>query len=83
MDGGFSAEMMLDYDRGYATGSLRFYDDEKLDIEKAASFLCSDCLNRIFPREPKQCFGVGTIHLATKEIHLFDKCITGFGLCWY
>ena len=78
--GGFSADMMLDCDRGYATGSLHFYKDESLDADKASSFLCSDCLNRILPQELEQCFGVGAIHLATKEIHVFDERVTGFSL---
>lgn len=78
--GGFSASMMLDYDRGYATGSLHFYDDEALDVEKAGTFLCSDCLNRILPYDLDRCFGVGAINLTTKEIRVFEERITGFGL---
>lgn len=79
-NGGFSANMMLEYDRGYATGSLDFFDDERLDINKAASFLCSDCLNEILPQQIDQCFGVGAILLDTKEIRLFEERISGFGL---
>lgn len=79
-NGGFSANMMLEYDRGYATGSLHFYNDETLDVNKAASFLCSDCLNEILPQNLEQCFGVGAIHLATKELRVFEKCTVGFGL---
>lgn len=79
-NGGFSAELMLDWDRGYATGSLRFREDETLDIDRAASFLCEDCLNEVLPRDPERCFGVGVIHLAAKEIRVFEECVTGFGL---
>ena len=79
-NGGFSASMMLDCDRGYATGSLHFYEDEALDVEKAGAFLCSDCLNRILPYDLNQCFGVGAINLATKEIRVFERHIIGFGL---
>lgn len=78
--GGFSADMMLDYDRGYATGSLRFYEEETLDTDKAAVFLCADCLNKILPQNPDQCFGVGVIHLATKEVRIFEESAAGFGL---
>lgn len=77
-DGGFSASLLLDYDRGYATGSVDFYDDSVLDADKAASFLCADCLNKILPQDLKQCFGVGVLHLATKEIRVFDECTSGF-----
>ena len=62
---------MLEYDRGYATGSLNFRDDEILDAGKAASFLCSSCMNDIIPKETGQCFGVGAIDLATKKVRLF------------
>ena len=80
VNGGFSAHLMLEYDRGYATGSLNFRDDEILDAGKAASFLCSDCLNGIIPKETGQCFGVGAIDLATKEVRLFEESLGGFGL---
>lgn len=79
-DGGFSATVLLDYDRGYATGSMEFHDDKTLDVDKAATFLCAECLNEILPQDIEQCFGVGVISLATKEIHLFEQCVTGFGL---
>ena len=80
IDGGFSANLLLDYDRGYATGSVEFRADETLDIDKAASFLCADCLNEIVPQEVSQCFGVGAINLTTKEIRLFEETLAGFGL---
>ncbi|MBD5153456.1 MAG: hypothetical protein HDT16_13680 [Oscillibacter sp.] len=79
-DGGFSANLMLEYDRGYSDGSVDFLDDETLDIDKAASFLCADCLNEIVPKEIDRCFGVGAIHLDTKEIRLFENTLGGFGL---
>ncbi len=71
---------MLEYDRGYATGSVDFLNDETLDADKAASFLCADCLNKILPKEISQCFGVGVINLDTKEIRLFEENLCGFGL---
>ncbi len=79
-DGGFSANLMLEYDRGYATGSVDFLNDETLDADKAASFLCADCLNEILPEDISRCFGVGAINLDTKEICLFEKNLEGFGL---
>ena len=80
IDGGFAANLMRDYDRGYATGTVDFLNDETLDVGKAASFLCTDCLNEILPWEINQCFGIGVIHLDTKEIRLFEKNFGGFGL---
>lgn len=80
IDGGFSANLLLDDDRGYADGTLDFYGDETLDIDKAAEFLCEDCLNKILPSQSERCFGVGVIHLDTKEIRVFEKQLCGFGL---
>lgn len=77
-DGGFSASLLLDYDRGYAVGSVDFYDDMILDADNAASFLCADCLNEILPQDLEQCFGVRVLHLATKEIRVLDEHTSGF-----
>lgn len=79
-DGGFSANMMLEYDRGYATGTLDFLDDKVLDIDKVSSFLCADCMNEVLPQRIKKCFGVGIINLGTKEIRLFEENMIGFGV---
>lgn len=79
-DGGFSANLLVDSDRGYADGVLNFFGDKALDIDKAAEFLCADCLNKILPPQPEECFGVGVIHLSTKEVQVFGKRLGGFGL---
>ena len=78
-DGGFSARLMQDSDRGYATGSVDFYGDEMLDINKAAVFLCADCLNKILPSQIDGCFGVGAVNLATKEVRICEERLGGFG----
>lgn len=80
IDGSFSASLMIDDDRGFANGTLNFWDDEMLDINKAAEFLCEDCLNEILPSQSARCFGVGAIHLDTKEVRVFEKRLDGFGL---
>jgi len=77
-DGGFSVNLLLNYDRGYATGSVDFSDDETLDPSKAASFLCADCLKEILSKNYSQCFGFGVINLDTKEIRLFEESSCGF-----
>ena len=79
-DGGFAASLLLNYDRGYATGHVDFYDDEVLDVSKAAGFLCEDCLNKILLSQIDRCFGVGAINLATKEVRVFEEHLGGFGL---
>jgi len=56
------------------------FSDETLDADKAASFLCADCLNEILPQKLEQCFGVGIIDLNTKEIRLLEENLKGFGV---
>ena len=79
-DGGFAASLLLNYDRGYATGHMDFYDDEVLDVSKAAGFLCEECLNKILPSQIDRYFGAGAINLATKEVRVFEEHLRGFGL---
>lgn len=44
---GFSSSFWVEMDRGYAGGSIHLYEDETLDQEKAAAFLCADCLSAV------------------------------------
>lgn len=79
-DNSFTMSMLVDSDRGYATGTIDFFDDKTLDIEKAASFLCADCMNKVLPQRSDKYFGVGVINLSTKEIKLFEENVVGFGV---
>lgn len=78
--GGFSANMMLDYDRGYADGTVDLNNDKVLDPDKAAGFLCEVCLNKILPAQADRCFGIGAVNLATKQIRVFEGQLGGFTL---
>lgn len=79
-DGGFSASLVQDHNRGYARGPVWLYDDAVLDIGNMADFLCENCLNEILPLHPDRCFGVGAINLATKEVRIFAEDLGGFTL---
>ena len=79
-DGGFAASLLQNYDRGYTTGHVDFYDDEVLDVSKAAGFLCEGCLNKILSSQLDRYFGVGVINLATKEVRIFEEHLRGIGL---
>ena len=59
---------------------MDFYNDEVLDVSKAAGYLCEECLNKILPPRIDRCFGVGAINLATKEVRVFEEHLGGFGL---
>lgn len=77
-DGEFSASMLVDHDRGYADVTLNFYGDAELDVQKAAAFLCADCLNALLPQDLERCFGVGVVHLGTREARVLDEPTAGF-----
>lgn len=79
-NGGFSATLICDCDRGYATGFVDFHDDAVLDTGEASNFLCENCLNKLLPLYPDRCFGVGAIDLATKEVRIFAEDLGGFTL---
>lgn len=76
---GFSSWITENSNRGYASGSVTFYQDEQLDLDKAASFLCTECLNDIL----EDCwdddyFGVGVIDFSTRRIKLFTESMRAF-----
>lgn len=79
-NGGFSASLIQNYDRGYASVSVNFHHDEILDINKAANFLCADCLNEILSDRIGDGFGVGAVNLATKEVRILEEGLKGFTL---
>lgn len=79
-NGGFSGKMLLDYNHGFATSTMYMSDDETLDIDKASSFLCTDCLRKFQIPELGSCFGVAAIDLETKKIRPFYKNLGGFAI---
>lgn len=79
-NGGFSGKMLLDYNHGFATSTMYISNDETLDINRASSFLCADCLNKFEASQLGSYFGVGVIDLETKEIRPFYKNVNGFAL---
>ena len=79
-DGGFSAHLLVDYNRGFATGTVELNNDITFDYEKVSSSLCADCLEKLEFYEAENCAGVAVINLKTKEIRVFEKDFTGFGL---
>lgn len=78
-ENGYSSFVSENQWRGYADGSVYFRQDEFLNMEKAAAFLCSDCLNNIMDEcwsdEP---YGVGIIDFRTGEVRLLEEIVTAF-----
>ena len=79
-DGGFSAHLLVNYDRGYATGAVELNNDAVFDYEKVSSSLCEDCLKKLEFHRAENCTGIAAIDLQTKEIRVFEKDYTGFSL---
>ena len=79
-DGGFSAHLLVNYDRGYATGTVELNNDVVFDYEKVSFSLCADCLEKLEFYRAENCVGVAAIDLQTREIRVFEKEYKGFGL---
>lgn len=74
--GGFSAAMFADTDRGLASGTMALSGDTELAPEKAGARLCQSCLDSVLPTY-SQCSGAGLLHFATRDIVLFRDAVTG------
>ena len=79
-DGGFSAHLLVDYNRGFADGTVELNNDDTFDYEKVSSSLCADCLERLEFFRAENCAGVAALNLKTKEFRVFERDYTGFGL---
>ena len=78
-ENGFFLSVSADTNRGYAHGYLSFDKKEALDMDQAASHLCTDCLNQALDNcwsdDP---LSVGVIDFGTGDIRLFEERITAF-----
>lgn len=78
-EGGYSSMVSENPDRGFATGSVTFYQSASLDLEKISKHLCPDCINSILEAcWDENPYGVGLIDFSEKKIRLFEKNISGF-----
>lgn len=76
---GFSLQCYVDSDRGLGKGTISFHRDEKLDLQKFAQFLCTDCLNTTMQNvSPNDCLGVAVVYFKTRELYPLEKYVTGF-----
>ena len=79
-DGGFSAHLLVNYGRGYATGTVELNNDAAFDYEKVSSSLCADCFKKLEFYRAENCVGVAAIDLQARELRVFEKDYKGFGL---
>lgn len=75
----FSSHISINADRGYATGSIILNSEDTLYLSKAASFLCTDCLNYILEQSwGNSTYGIGVIDFQTLDIRLFEESVSAF-----
>mgnify|MGYP000541402203 CR=1 FL=1 len=78
-ESGYSAMVSENPDRGYATGSITFYQNSSLDLKKVTQYLCSDCINSMLDTSwSENPYGIGLIDFYEKKIRLFEKHISAF-----
>lgn len=78
-DSGFSSMVSQNQNRGYATGTITFFENSSMDLKKASQYLCTECINSILD----ECwdntpYGIGLIDFAEKKIRLFEDCVSGY-----
>lgn len=78
-EGGFTFMAAEDTDRGYARCDLYFNDDERLDVDEAATHLCTECLNNVmddgFGDSPT---GMAAVNFSTGEVRILRENLTAF-----
>lgn len=78
-EGGFTFMTTGDTDRGYARCNLYFNLDEVLDMEQAATHMCTDCLNRAIDDgwggDPT---GMAVINFRTGELRMLREDLAAF-----
>lgn len=76
---GFTFMTTGDTDRGYAMCDLYFNNDEFLDVEQAATHMCTKCLNKVmddgFGKEPT---GMAIINFSTGDVRMLKENLIGF-----
>ena len=77
---GFFAHVFEFPDSGRASGSVTLNEDRVLDTEKAAAFLCQDCLDTVLSDHYHPSTGVGVINFETRELHPLEEHMGGVSL---
>lgn len=77
---GFWAGATANPDRGHAMLNVDLKGDLTAGREKAAAFLCEECLERILPEESGEKIGLGVIDFSTGEVKVLDRQVPWFGL---
>ena len=78
-EGGFMFMAAEDTNRGYARCNLYFNEDEILDVEQAATHMCTECLNKAmndgFGDAPT---GMAVINFSTGEVRMLSENLVAF-----
>lgn len=79
-ENGFYAHVFEFTDSGQASGSVGLNEDEVLDTEKAATFLCQDCLDAVLSDQYHPSTGMGVINFATRELCMLEEHMGGVSI---
>ena len=77
-DGGMTASVMLEPDRGIAHVSISPNEDATLDLANAAAHLCPDCLSELASHLYGHASGVGIVNFSTRRLYALQESATGF-----
>lgn len=77
-DDGFSASLFLHIDRGRATASVSFNEDETLDFANTDRHLCGEHLSELVDGLYRNAYGVGIINFDTKRLEPLCDGTLGF-----
>lgn len=78
-DNGFMLMISEDTDRGIAHGTLSFNQDEFLDMDNAASHLCSSCLSQAMEScSGTASTGICVIDFYTHKLRMLNQTTSGF-----
>ena len=79
-DDGFSAQLMLDADRGIANADISLRGDRDLDLQNTARHLCADCLKELTGDLHSSACGIGIINFSQRIIRAFEGNVVGLGV---
>lgn len=75
---GFTASLMLDADRGIADAQLSFNEDQQIQLERTAQYLCEDHFRELVSDLYGNPYGLGIINLESTKLYPFKENVIGF-----
>ncbi len=79
---GTGAYLWVTPNNGYADGIIELAQNSTLSFDRAAEFLCPDCLRELLNQyaDDEEHWNIALLDFETRTIRLFKKTLTGFAL---